>query len=159
MVSLSRSRVYAKSAVTSANLRGIGYGLQIYVQDCGAYPDSLRELVAKGLLAWDQVQSVCDPDVRYDVPADEAEYSSFVYQAGGGAWRADPRLILAYERGPWTPVELRLLPEHGRCVLFGDGRVERLDDEAFETAKRGDATARRELGWPTQSDALESPAP
>lgn len=148
MAALSRTREYAKSPISASNLRGIGIAMKMYVNQHLDYPPTACELVAAGETDWGQFQAMGDPDVPHSGLEDEAEYSSYVYQPGRGDWQDDRRLILAYERGAWTPLELRMAPRYGRFVLFADGRVDGLDDEAFREARHDDAEAREKLRWP-----------
>lgn len=144
---LGRTRAYAKSAVTAANLRGIGQGLRLYHEDYGDYPPSHYDLIAVNLSTPRQFLSVYDPDVRWESMNSETPYSSFEYQPGDGIWCDESRVVLAFERGPWTPGELRLFPTRGRLVLFADMVVRWLDAPAFDDALRDDTERRRELGW------------
>ena len=147
-VTLSRAREVAKAPVSASNLRGIGMGLKLYSADHNDYPPSFEELVTSGHLTWGQFWAMGDPEVPHDIPEEQARYSSFVYQPGAGTWRPDAEVILAYERGAWTPLALRVFLRYGRYVLFGDGRVTLLDDEAFNVARQRDVQKRAELGWP-----------
>lgn len=153
LASLSRTREYAKSAVTVSNLRGIGQGMQVYSEKFGEYPRVPDDLVREEFATWGQFISVGDPDVPYP-PAGgrDPEYSSFEFRPGAGAWRRDSDIILAFERQAWTPKEWRLFPPYGRCVLFGDGDVRVLDDREFAEARRRDAARRAQLGWPAPPD-------
>lgn len=147
---LSRLREYATSAITVSNLRGIGYGTQLYAEKFGGYPRVPDDLVREGFSTWGQFYSVGDADVPYPaVGGRDPEYSSFTFCPGAGPWQREPDITLAFERQAWTPQECRMFPAYGRCVLFGDGNVRVLNDDELATARRRDAARRAELGWPT----------
>jgi hypothetical protein len=76
-------------------------------------------------------------------------YSSNDYRRPCGGWPDDGDLVIAFERCPWTIIEHKLFTDKGRCVLFGDGRVECLGEDAFRKALEADLARREVLGWPT----------
>ncbi|HUU94746.1 MAG TPA: hypothetical protein VM487_03330 [Phycisphaerae bacterium] len=152
LTALGRTREFSKTAVSAANLRGVGQAMELYTVDFGDYPPSPVELVAAGHSTWAEFCAFLDPDIPDDRPLEVAQYSSFVLRPGAGEWKADPKLLLAYERSPRTPVELRVIPRRGRWVLFGDGNVRTLDDGEFEAARQVDAARRKELDWPPPVD-------
>ena len=138
----------AKSVITASNLRGLGQCLHVYANDFGTYPPSLGVLVDSGRATPGQLQSFCDPNVNWAPDAGAEVYSSFVYQPGSGPVLEDADVILAFERQPWTPAEIRMFPALGRYVLFADGHAKRLSEEEFAEACIRDAQRRAEIGWP-----------
>ncbi|MBU0641468.1 MAG: hypothetical protein KKB50_21620 [Planctomycetes bacterium] len=147
LTTLACAREYAKSSITRANLRGTGMSLLAYNQESHDYPPSLAALVESGRAVWCQFHAAFDPEAARSTSRGDTGYSSFHYQPGAGEWNPDPKLVLAYERSPSTPVELRIFQRYGRCVLFGDGTVRVLDDAAFHEARRTDAAQRTQIGW------------
>ncbi|MBU0637879.1 MAG: hypothetical protein KKB50_03370 [Planctomycetes bacterium] len=125
----------------------MGQGLLHYNREFGDYAPSPAELVGTGHATWQQFYAFLDPDLPSNEPPEVARHSSFVLQPGAGKWNPDPLLVLAYERSPRSPLELRIVRRCGRCVLFGDGTVRVLDDAAFREAKRADAAQRTQIGW------------
>jgi hypothetical protein len=117
---LGRTREYAKSPVTTSNLRGIGVAIGLYAADHGRYPDDFDALVAGGYSVPGQFIAVGDPDVPTDAGV-KPVYSSFAYRPPAGGPNSDPAIILAYEREAWSPDELRVFPRYVRQVLFADG--------------------------------------
>lgn len=146
MFALGRTRVYAKSPITSANLRGIGQGMELYHKEWGDYPPTIKALATSRHCSAEQFRAVGDPDNVRIAKSDGP--SSFILQPGTGKWRTDPELILAFEREQWTPTELRLFPINGRQVLFADGSVECIASDEFAVAQRNDAKLRAAIGWP-----------
>ena len=148
---LSAAREYAKAPITASNLRMIGCGITLYTEQFGEPPDSFTHLIRAKLCSEGSFWSFGDPnDPVYTEPTG-LTYSSFVYQAPPTAGRADPKIITAYERKSWTPLSFRLITTYGRCVLFADGHVQSMDDQAFRAAQAADAARRRELDRPTQN--------
>lgn len=148
---LSAAREYAKSTITGANLRGRGQGIAQYVAQFGEAPDSFTPLIRSQICSAGSFWSFGDP---YDPAYTESAgltYSSFIYQPPPAAGLADPRIITAYERKPWTPLSFRLIPTYGRYVLFADGHVQSMDDQAFQAAQAEDAARRQELARPTKN--------
>lgn len=148
MAVLSKAREYGKSPITHANLRAVGFALKQYATANHEYPTSLQELISLDELAPRSLHSFGDPQRLAHTDDERVPYSSFVYQPGLGEWRSEPQLILAYERLPWTPMNLRIKTRYGRCVLFADGNVRRLAEHEFTAAKADDAARRGEVGWP-----------
>jgi len=144
---LVRAREYSKTEVSVCNLGAVGAAMKLYADDTGDYPSSPGDLVRAGHATGAEFQSLQDPRAPGGPPPGGPIYSSFVLQPGSGKWNPDSRLILAYERFPWTITELRLFAAHGRLVLFGDGKVRRLDDWEFEAARQADSDLRKELAW------------
>lgn len=143
MHALSRAREAAKAPITSSNLRGIGQGLRIYSEKYGEYPADLDALVRADICSEGVFWSFGDPrDVVFSTETG-FEYASFIYQPQLGSWINDPKIIVAYEREPWTPIGMRLIPVYGRSVLFADGHVQLFDIAAFDAACREDAARRR----------------
>lgn len=148
---LGTFREVAKSAVSASNLRGIWMGMKMYYSPNGDYAGSLAGLVTADLCSPGHLLALHDPD-RYEAGPGEPLYSSYVYQPGAGACSEDARLILAFERAPWTRGELRLFCERGRFVLFADGNVRWLRPGDFASARRTDRAARAGLGWPPAAE-------
>ncbi len=146
MFAFGRTRVYSKSPITFANLRGIGQGMELYHKEWGDYPPTIEALATSQHCSPKQFRAVGDPDA--DELSETDPPTSFIFQPGTGEWRADPELILAFEREQWTPTELRLFPVAGRQVLFTDGRVECLAPDEFTVAQQNDAKLRAAIGWP-----------
>lgn len=140
---------YAKSLVAQSNLRGIGETVKLLCQKNGNYPASLGYLVEVGELTPKQLISYRDPNVAgVDLHEPVLRYSSFEYCPGVGPWRDEHDVILAHEREAWSSLEVRVFAKRGRCVLFGDGRVDILDAGEFAAAIQRDRERRGELGWP-----------
>lgn len=138
----------AKTPITAANLRGIGQALMIYVKQYGENPADLATLIQANICTEGSFESFGDPQPVVYSAAEGLKYCSFVYQPQAGSWHTDPKIMIAYEQQAWTPMQLRLIPTYGRYVLFADGHVRRLDDEAFEAAQREDAARRQVLNRP-----------
>lgn len=152
LTGLSRTREYAKAAVSAANLRGVGMAMKLYTEEFGDYPSSPEDLVRAGRATGGEFQALQDPRAPGGPPPGAPLYSSYILQPGSGEWVSDSRLILAYERFPWTLAKPRLFATHGRFVLFGNGHVRCLDNRVFEAARRADAVRRKELDWPPPVD-------
>lgn len=153
-VALARVRAAGKATVTAANLRGIGQALKVYHEGEDGYTSCLGDLKAANNVTGLQLLSIADPALSCWEDADPP-YSSFAYNPGVGPWRADPEIVLALEREPWTATEMRLFPRHGRWVLFGDGDVRWLLDGEFREAMERDRARRSDLGWPEWPIAAE----
>lgn len=134
-------------AVTQSNLKGIGQALQEYCEDYQGYPARLDALIDDGLATQHQLISPFDYVYESERSA-AAGYSSYAYIPGIGPWRAEPEVILAYERiaSESTASTSRRGPT--RPVLFGDGEVRILTDDEFAQAILRDRERRKELGWP-----------
>jgi len=85
------------------------------------------------------------------VSADRPIYSSYIYTPGIGKPMADPHLIIAYERRPFTTCQALALAPKERWVLFGNGQVGHLTDAEFAEAVLKNEERRRKLGWPTST--------
>lgn len=158
---LGRARNVSKSTVTNSNLQGIGMAVKLHVDAHGAWPMSFDELVADNNATPKQFLSICDPDVLSGRPLqlDHAPFStSFTYGRHHGPWSNDKRLMIAWEREPWSPMRLQLFTDYGRQVLFGDGRVECLDAAAFADSVRIDSAARAERTTEPTSRAASQPS-
>jgi hypothetical protein len=138
-------RATAKAEVARANLRGIGQAMRAYSQEYGELPPNFGMLIQQGSISERQLLVVNDPDWS----TNQAQgTTAFRYIPGAGAWPDDAALIIAYEQPCENPLHVCLKPKKGRCVLFGDGRVELLTQGRFEQAWQGDRLRREELGWP-----------
>ena len=144
---LRRVRDVGKSSVTAANLRGIGQAISIYRDDTGVFPPAPDDLVAAGDTTAMQFISPNDPDPAAWV-ATKPLYSSFIYHPGIGQSFDNPDIVIAFEKKPWTPRQMRLFTSYGRCVLFGDGHVLAIDETDFHALLEKDQALRRQLGWP-----------
>jgi hypothetical protein len=144
---LNRVRDVGKSSVTAANLRGIGQAISIYRDDAGVFPPALNDLVATNNVTAMQCCSPNDPGFWMGART-KPLYSSFVYHPGTVQSFDNSDLVVAFEKKPWTPKELRLFPTYGRCVLFGDGHVLAIDEMEFHARLEKDKACRLMLGWP-----------
>lgn len=146
---LAHLRVVGKSVMTAAHLRYLGLAIQKYGQEDGVWPPDFDVLVATRVsIPLDLVSSSDSTPTASNPPSGPPWYTSFVYRPGVGKPVSDPALVIAFERMPWSPKDTRLLTKWARWVLFGDNRVQLLDDGGFKSALRRDAERRRELGWP-----------
>jgi hypothetical protein len=152
----------ARTSISAANLRGIGNGVAAYADECKAYPPSLQELLSSGGMTPMTLCAPLDPDYDWrgsSQPGVVLIDSSYIYVPGHGTRANDPRVIIAYERRAFGSSRLRILQTPERCVLFDDGRVEILDESAFQRAWQQDHQRRRELGWPiAASEPARPPA-
>jgi hypothetical protein len=144
---LTRVRAASQSSVTVANLRGIGQAISIYQDRFGVFPLALDDLEAADFCTWKQFVSPNDPNPAAWV-ATKPLYSSFVYHPGIGQSFDNPDIVIAFEKKPWTPREMRFFPTYGRCVLFGDGHVLAIDESEFHARLEKDKACRLMLGWP-----------
>ncbi len=154
-MTLGRARAASKATVTQANLMGIGMALKLYHEDEGEHAPCLGDLKAANHTVGKQLLSLDDPAI-WSWEDTDPPYSSFAYNPGVGPWRADPEIVFAFEREPWTATEMRLFPKHGRWVLFGDGLVRWLIEGEFREALERDRARRSDLNWPEWSMAAES---
>ena len=140
------ARESSKSLIGQGGLRSLGEAAKAYSMEHGEYAPSIVALVENLNVTPKQMISPDDPNLPYDWFGEG--YSSFVYAPGGGHWRAEPNVVLGYAKGVWSAPEMRLFPNRRRLALFGDGRVELLDEGDFARARRVDAEKRAALGWP-----------
>jgi hypothetical protein len=148
MQAFATMRVVSKSTMSAASLWGIGASVEGYAYSHATYPPSLEAMVDDSQISPKSLIAPFDPDAPYDVPAGKLIYSSYVYTPGTGKPVADPDLVIAYERGPFTICEPRLFAPKERWVLFGNGQVRHLTDAEFAEAMGKDKKRRQELGWP-----------
>lgn len=129
---LTRAREMAKRAVCTSNLRGIGQGCHIYANDHREkFPPDLAALVTEGMAT--PMTFICPSSGQTEGEAKAALAGgpgrlSYMYIAGQDA-SGDPRNVLVYE-------DLANHAGEGGNVLFADGSVRFLTDEAFRAAIR-----------------------
>ncbi len=133
--------------VSAANLRGLGQGIAIYCRDQLDFPPQLATLVNADICPAKQCINPRSSDEE-SLPGQPLT-SSYVYRPGSGAFRTDPALIIAYEREILWRTHASYFAPLGRLVLFADGRIECLTDDAFRAALTADERRRAEIGWPT----------
>jgi len=134
-------------AVTQSNLKGIGQALEEYCRDYQDYPARLDVLMDEGLATQHQLISPFDY-VHESERSAAAGYSSYAYIPGTGPWRAEPEVILAYERIASESTASTSWRGPTRPVLFGDAETRILTDDNFAQALLRDRERRKELGWP-----------
>ncbi len=137
----SQMRQISSAMMTQGNLRGIGRALNEYRSDHGQATDVLDRLVALNIIRPRNLFSMGDVNIpTFDPPG--GYYSSFVYDKCPAHLSGNSRVVVAYELECWTLMKTGLFAEYGRCVLFADGRVEVLSEDAFAAAMRLDAKVR-----------------
>jgi len=148
MSALSVVRERVKTAVSRANLRGVGVAIRESAADHGEYPPALATLVEHDYASSRRMLSRYEPDL--DAATHDSGYSSFAYVPGRGAFQPEPEVILAYERvaSGARPVGRALwtIPVH--AILFGDGESVALDSDELRAAMHKDRARRAALGWP-----------
>jgi hypothetical protein len=140
----STFRVAQVSAVSSANLRGLGLGIKEYTEDFGHYPPALTQVLDAGIVT--ARQCLAPFDTACDEQTVKLGYSSFVYRPGIGPWNPQPDVILAHERLSWGTMSDGRTP--AITVLFANGNTRLLTVKDFQAAMIRDLHKRRELGWP-----------
>lgn len=128
-----------------SNVHGLRIHASRYIESAGQFPQTIGALRHAGL---GQTGAVCpfDPQAHVGDP----DYTSYVWRPFVAPVEGERALVLAYERGAWTPLELALWPRFGRWVLLGDGDVRQMDDADLSWALEADIRRRAEIGWPTE---------
>ncbi len=136
------------SVYSGTNLRALGSAITGYSREERDFPSDFATLVNEG---WTAPKLFLAPgDYRLgEAGPGEPLRTSYVYRPGTDANRPDPVLILAYERVAALHTDYAYFSPRGRLVLFADGRVECLTDDAFRAALADDERRRTEIGWPT----------
>ena len=148
---LRSSREIAWNTCSAANLGGIGKAVAWHAEESRSYPSTFQGLLRDAGVNPKALLSPLDTSpgwVETSDPNVMLVYSSYIYVPGHGAWANDPRIIIAYERMPFGSTGPLIARRPVRCVLFDDGRVEILEEDAFQRAWQQDRQRRRELGWP-----------
>ncbi len=144
---LSRGQELGVRPVSISNLRGLEQAIAAYCRDRHDFPPQFAALVNLDICTPKQFISPVTTDLE-SLPG-QTLTSSYVYRPGSGAFRTDPALMIAYEREiRWRTRDYYFAPL-GRLVLFADGRVECLTDDAFRAALAEAERRRAEIGWPT----------
>lgn len=138
----------ARTAVTEANLRGLHRAIAEYAHDHGIYPPTVMAMQKGGYIGVKETWSVHEPQSELYQEGDYQVHLSFAYHPGIDRPRNDPALVIVNDRGPWSYRNRGLWFRHTRLVLFDDGNVANIDEEAFAAALKRDAQRRQELGWP-----------
>lgn len=126
-----------------ANLRLIATAVDLY-QIKDAAPDSFDALIRKNLITATLLRTHNDPRLSSDTIGDQV-YWSFVYCRPPVASTDDPKILLAYEREPWSLCGLRRRQQKCRLVLMADGTDLAMTESEFNDALKADASRRSEL--------------
>ncbi len=148
---VSSIRPAARTTTSIASLKGIGRVTIDHAREKGAYPSSLQDFIDSGVATPKSFWAPADPEAGgKDSPDPKLLVlsCSYIYVPGHGTWANDPRIIIAYERMSFGSSGPLISRRPVRCVLFDDGRVEILEEDAFQRAWQQDRQRRRELGWP-----------
>jgi hypothetical protein len=155
MSALTAMRHSSKSSVSAANLKMILSAAETYADRTGTRAADLQDLVAAGICSPKAFFAVFDPEIPESAwNSNRVVYSSYVFAL---PWRFpcnDPQVMVAYERKPFTPVAAKIGASRVRMVLYGNWRVETLDEQQFRAALQKDQQRRRELGWPTSQPSV-----
>jgi len=153
-------RALSANSSSAANLRGIGMAVAAYADEFKTYPPTFHDLLLSGGVNPKALLSPLDPGPGWtetSKPEVMHVQSSYIYVPGHGARANDPRIIILYERMPFGLNGLLVSQRPLRCVLFDDGHVETLDEDAFQRAWQQDRQRRRELGWPIPANEPARP--
>lgn len=130
----SRWRDIDRSIVTQSLLRQIGQG----VEDCrkanNISPTNLDQLVAADLYAERWLILPTDKEGWLNQFNGRPTNCSIAFMPEAAIATASPKSILAYERGPWSTVNLEFFPKRKHSVIFADGCVELLSPAELATA-------------------------
>ena len=157
---VSLARPIAMTSTSIASLTGIGRMTIDYAREKGSYPSSFQDLIDTGVTGPKSFWSPADPEAGGKDSSDSKIMlvsCSYIYVPGHGTWANDPRIIIAYERTSFSSSGPLISRRPVRCVLFDDGRVEILEEDAFQRAWQQDRQRRRELGWPIAPDEPTQP--
>ena len=140
MGSIPSPRQAARDTACRANLHQIGKGIMIYANDHeDKFPENLEELIEKADM---HPKILCCPDSG----------DRYIYRGQGLDTTVSnpPQMILAYDEYGFH--------REKRNVLFMDGHVEQMSEDAFQLAIRRDNELRKKRGLPTISGPRDSSA-
>jgi prepilin-type processing-associated H-X9-DG protein len=128
--SLIKAREMATRLACGNNLKGIGMALLIYANDyADHFPPNLEILT-----------STAEVPPKVLVCPSTSQKDSFIYRGSGLTTKADPSMIMVYDK--------KGNHEGGRNVLFMDGHIEWIPEERFPELVIKDNKYRREKGYP-----------
>lgn len=144
-VALQKSSAMGRGKIAEQNLRAAWDGMMGYQAAHQRPVPDMKALAASGRVSPQKLISPADPNQGENGAATR---TSFDYLLPRVDIAGDPAIILLYEREPWFPTAVSILPPpRGRHVLFFDGTVRLLEEAEFTRAKDTDQHKRKELGW------------
>lgn len=131
-----------RTIVTGSLLHQIARGVETYRENYGVAPTGIEQLVASDLYSERWLVLPTDKDGWRDFAKGVRVPSSIVFIPAAAAQASSPKTLLAYERGPWSSMGLRLFPEHRHSVVFADGSVDKLTPSGLAAALNPSPTTR-----------------
>lgn len=125
-VLLAHTREKSVSVISSMNLRSISVGLRLYCEANGTPPGTLNDLIRAGMCTPYGLVSPLDPIRRQNADGSLID-SSYAYLADAAECGKSDDDIVACEREPWTPRDVRVFLQHQRQAVTRSGNVLLLD--------------------------------
>ncbi len=152
---LSVHRIYShkmqlvySTGLAPLQLRSLGDYIEGYHDEHGEIPKTLEALVQDDYVLRRHLVWV-DDWPRWSQLRDTGPIlCSYAYYPGLFPKVREPKVVMAFEKEPWTIPEYRLFWVFERSVLFGDGTVRCLHEAEFAAALAEDRRRREELHWP-----------
>lgn len=131
MICFGNLREYAILSISSSNLRGISIGLRMYCEKEGVPPSSWDDLIRSGISSPGQFIRPLDPDT-FESRDGKVVGTSYIYRSVAAACPSKDEEIVAYERLPWTPRDVRLFRRYWRQGITATGKLQFLEEADIE---------------------------
>lgn len=136
-----------------STLSGLGTELDRFHEQFGIPADSIGDLQYSWLVSHAYSGESAGTSVfRAAMGPSADDYSCFEYHRCPDSLRGDNRVLVLHEAQPWTVMWAGLHKRYGRCVLFADGHVEVLSEDAFAAAMALDAEVRKNAELPLRQE-------
>lgn len=128
-----------RSIGTGSTLRGVAHAVSQYRGLNGEAPAPMDDLVNTGL--WEKRHLLLPNDPVWREPGPH-RIPSFVFIPESARPTAEPNAILAYERGPWSSLEVCFSPRHFHAAVRADGTIAQLTSSELAAALHPPSTSK-----------------
>jgi len=128
-----------RSIVTGSTLRAVAHAVNQYRERYSEPPPLMNDLVNAGL--WEERHLLLPTDPVWREPGPH-RIPSFVFIPESARPTAEPNTILAYERGPWSSLEVCIFPRHFHAAVRADGTIAQLTSSELAAALHRQPTSK-----------------